>query len=678
MTVTSYPGVYVEELPSGVRPIEAAGTSTAAFFGVADRGPIGEVVRIFSFDEFQQTYGSFRTDGQFLAHAVFQFFNNGGKDCYVGRVATGHATASVTIRDRGATQRSALVLSAVSPGAWGNALSVQISSQAAQPNVFQLKVEGEELDPDTGGQTTRFVTYEVHADLSMDPADPRYVEAIVNGASRYVRVQSLDNLPTNVAQANVENGYSESGLISGADGGADFIAPAQRKLRINVDGDGWRTVDITEAMTRGRRANDLTDIAAALKEVIAALPQIHASTPADAYARADVQIETPDATKPAERKLKLISGTKRIASSFAILPAEDPPPPEPSTSLVGALFLGSKWPGAVEAKGAWRMRPMDSAGGDRYLLGDDTIDADRVADIRPGRDGDTPVPAEYANAFHWLDGITDVSLIAVPGVGSFFVADRGMAYCRNRPLSDCFFIADMPSHYDTLEDAQRYVTDIETPNSYGAVYFPWLTMPDPTGASPSPIAVPPSGFVAGMYAQIDARRGVWKAPAGLEAALVGAVGMTADITDQQQGILNLPPKSVCVIRKLQGSGIVLWGARTLSTDAEYKYVPIRRTAIMLRKSIYAGIQWAVFEGNDERLWSALRLNIESFMNGLFRAGAFQGSKASDAYFVRCGLGDTMTQGDIDRGQVIVLVGFAPLKPAEFVVVRIQQKVGQDA
>jgi len=234
----------------------------------------------------------------------------------------------------------------------------------------------------------------------------------------------------------------------------------------------------------------------------------------------------------------------------------------------------------------------------------------------------------------------------------------------------------MPSYFDTLEEAQTYAGEINTPNSYGAVYFPWLKMPDPTGVSAQPIVVPPSGFVAGTYAAIDSRRGVWKAPAGLEAALAGAVGMTAELTDQQHGNLNKQTKSVCVIRKFAGSGLVLWGARTLSTDPEYKYIPVRRTAIMLRKSIYDGIQWAVFEGNDERLWSSLRLNIGSFMNGLFRNGAFQGSKASDAYFVRCGLGDTMTQGDIDRGEVIVLVGFAPLKPAEFVIVRIQQKVGQ--
>jgi phage tail sheath protein FI len=129
---------------------------------------------------------------------------------------------------------------------------------------------------------------------------------------------------------------------------------------------------------------------------------------------------------------------------------------------------------------------------------------------------------------------------------------------------------------------------------------------------------------------------------------------------------------------MPGGGRVIWGARTLATkaDPEWRYVPVRRTAIMIEQSIYNGIQWAVFEPNDHRLWSALRGNIGGFMNSLFRVGAFQGEKASDAYFVRCGLGDTMTQTDIDAGQVIVIVGFAPLKPAEFVIVRIQQKVNQ--
>lgn len=178
-----------------------------------------------------------------------------------------------------------------------------------------------------------------------------------------------------------------------------------------------------------------------------------------------------------------------------------------------------------------------------------------------------------------------------------------------------------------------------------------------------------------MYAQIDAKRGVWKAPAGTEAILAGPVGLVTELTDVQQGNLNKAKKSVCVIRKFPDSGIVLWGARTLSSDPEYKYIPVRRMAIFLRVSIFNGIQWAVFEPNDAPLWSQLRLNIGSFMNVLFRQGAFQGSTPSEAYFVKVD-SETTTQQDIDLGIVNILVGFAPLKPAEFVIVRISQKAGQ--
>jgi phage tail sheath protein FI len=661
MTVTSYPGVYMEEIAGGARPIEAAGTSTAAFFGAADWGPIGEVTKIFSFDEFVANYGSFRDDGQYLAHAVYQFFKNGGRECYVGRVAQEYKTASITLFDRAAAHKDSLTLSAISPGARGNSLMAVISSAANAPNEFSLAVKDEVIDPNTG--ETQVVPLELFDSLSMDPDAPNFVEAVVN-QSKYIRAKAEDN------EANAIAGYSESGVITGTDGGTDFIASGQTKFRINMHGEGARLVDIADDMA-GKDTKVLGDIADAIQATLSALKPLRAGGGLDdAYKNASVQVLTPDAAKPAERTLRITSGLAGIASSVEILPA-----PSLTETLTGALKLGVR-SGGREVSGTADMRPMDTASGDCYFIGDDTVDATRVSRVVAGDDGKVPQQADYIEAFHWLDKIPDVSLIAVPGEGSPALADEGMAYCRNRPLSDCFYVADMPWFYDELSEAKSYRDQINTPNSYGAVYFPWLKMLDPTGRTAEPMLVPPSGFVAGMYAQIDSRRGVWKAPAGTEAALAGAVAAVTDLRDAEQGDLNKDPKSVCVIRKLPGAGLVLWGARTLSSDPEYKYVPVRRTAIMLRKSIYNGIQWAVFEGNDERLWSSLRLNIGSFMNGLFRSGAFQGSKASDAYFVRCGLGDTMTQGDIDRGQVIVLVGFAPLKPAEFVIIRIQQTVGQ--
>jgi phage tail sheath protein FI len=282
---------------------------------------------------------------------------------------------------------------------------------------------------------------------------------------------------------------------------------------------------------------------------------------------------------------------------------------------------------------------------------------------------------DYLNGFTLLDRARDVNLLAVPGNGTKAVVDFGVNYCRQR--ADCFFIGDMDKNDDTKEEAQVFVTGLTVKSSYGAVYFPWLRALDPTGVSPEPIALPPSGYVAGLYARIDASRGVWKAPAGTEANVGGAVGLMKELTDAEQDTLN--PIGVNAIRMFPASGLVIWGARTLATqsDPEYRYVPVRRMAIFLEQSIYNGIQYAVFEPNDEPLWASLRLNITAFMLLQFRAGAFQGRTPTDAFFVKCD-NQTTTQADIDAGVVNILVGFAPLKPAEFVVLHLTQKAGQPA
>jgi phage tail sheath protein FI len=181
--------------------------------------------------------------------------------------------------------------------------------------------------------------------------------------------------------------------------------------------------------------------------------------------------------------------------------------------------------------------------------------------------------------------------------------------------------------------------------------------------------------VAGIYARTDTQRGVWKTPAGIQASVAGSVGLTRELTDVEHGVVNKPEKSICVIRHFPASGTVVWGGRTLSSDSEWRYISPRRMAIFLRRSIFDGIQWAVFEPNDEPLWSQLRLNLNAFMMTLFRKGAFQGATPSQAFFVKVD-SETTTQADIDDGVVNILVGFAPLKPAEFVVVQLSQKAGQ--
>ncbi|NTV97149.1 MAG: phage tail sheath family protein, partial [Thiobacillus sp.] len=305
--------------------------------------------------------------------------------------------------------------------------------------------------------------------------------------------------------------------------------------------------------------------------------------------------------------------------------------------------------------------------------------------FRSGDDGSAPGLDDYNAFFAKLKKVRDVNIVLLPGqtmaadgTGNDKIA-AALAHCE--ACANRMLLVDPPPGKE-LDQAKAFTDLNVTPSTYSALYYPWVKMANPfynrdTNANvPTTLTVAPSPFAAGVWARTDGTRGVWKAPAGVEATVRGVAALEYTVEDGDQDQLN--PEGVNCLRKLPSYGAVVWGTRTLSTKAnpEWRYVPVRRTALYIESSVYNGIQWAVFEPNDHRLWSSLRANIGAFMDGMFRAGAFQGQKASDAYFVRCGLGDTMTQDDIDRGQVIAIVGFAPLKPAEFVIVRIQQKVGQ--
>ena len=209
-----------------------------------------------------------------------------------------------------------------------------------------------------------------------------------------------------------------------------------------------------------------------------------------------------------------------------------------------------------------------------------------------------------------------------------------------------------------------------------ALYFPGIRAVDPLRDNQVSDFVP-CGAIAGIMARTDSTRGVWKAPAGSEASLTGAAGLALTMSDSENGQLN--PLGINCLRSLPVFGNVVWGARTLHGDnsrgSEWKYVPVRRMALFLEETLYRATQWVVFELNDEPLWAQIRLNIGAFLQGLFRQGAFQGRTPREAYFVKCD-SETTTQNDINLGIVNILVGFAPLKPAEFVIIKIQQMAGQ--
>ncbi len=288
------------------------------------------------------------------------------------------------------------------------------------------------------------------------------------------------------------------------------------------------------------------------------------------------------------------------------------------------------------------------------------------------KDSRAPNESDYQNTFSLLDPIPDINLIAVPGIGSPSMVSFGSGYCEKR--GNCFFLGDMNLTDDSLTDAQNFINSINIKNSFGSVYFPWIRIKDPVGFSRNSIAVPPSGSVASIFARTDITRGVWKASAGIESAIKGAVGITANISDTEQNTLN--PIGVNAIRKFPNMGILIWGARTLATqtDPEYKYIPVRRTSMFIEQSISRGIQWAVFEPNDEALWERIRIVVNNFMIDLFKDGAFQGSKADESFFVKCGR-DTTSQNEINQDIFNIVLGIAFVRPAEFTILKITQKAG---
>jgi phage tail sheath protein FI len=271
------------------------------------------------------------------------------------------------------------------------------------------------------------------------------------------------------------------------------------------------------------------------------------------------------------------------------------------------------------------------------------------------------------------DRIDLFNIICVPGLVDAATIDRLQQCARGRRallLVDCDEAATAGDVIASLAGKTGANAD------HAAFYFPWVKAPDPLqNGVLTPF--PPCGFVAGLLARTDRDRGVWKAPAGADASLIGATGLTVQLNDTENDRLNRA--GINCLRTLPIHGIVAWGARTMagndSRASERKYIPVRRTALYLEESLYRGTGWVVFEPNDEPLWARIRLSVGAFMQGLFRQGALQGSTPKDAWFVKCD-GTTTTQNDIDNGIVNILVGFAPLKPAEFVIISIRQMAGR--
>jgi phage tail sheath protein FI len=617
MTVTTtYPGVYIREIPSGSRTVTGVATSITAFVGRASRGPVDEPVPIAAFGDFERTFGGLWRDSA-LGYAVRDFYLNGGGEALVVRVVHAldeDAATTDTAADTAELDVDGLTLAATGPGAWANVLEVEVTHP-----------EGADADDIAAAQGVT--------------AGDLFNLVVREGPGDEAPTETYLNLTTADGPGRVDLVLARSALVR-VSGPLPAGRPADgHYVLADLDAGGLRLV-----------ANDPARWTDGFSAVVT-----H-PTGADADAAAAAQGVTVDDLFT----LELTAGSTVETYDFVTV--------APGGNRVDAALATSALAHAAEP-----------------LPADRPAAASYQAEVPPiGVDGDVPTAADYLGSADAKTGLQALlkadlfNLLCIPpptptGDLPDSVWAEAAAFCAARRA---FLIVDPPA----LEAADTLPTWVTGSGGLtgstmrnAAVYFPRIRRPDPLrGGATATFAA--CGAIAGTYARTDGTRGVWKAPAGTGAGLAGVVGLPVSLTDAENGRLN--PLGINCLRTFRGIGPVVWGARTLrGSDLladEYKYVPVRRLALYLEESLYRSTQWVVFEPNDEPLWTQIRASLTAFMQDLFRRGAFQGSTPRDAYFVRCDR-DTTTQLDIDRGVVNVIVGFAPLKPAEFVVIGIQQK-----
>lgn len=652
------PGVYIEEIPSGRRVIKSVSTNIAAFIDFFREGPMNEAVPIFGTADFDRIFGGYDKRSE-ASYAIPQFFLNGGTQAFVVRVASTDpadaqaAAASATLLGLdGAT--AVLEVAAASEGVWGNNLRLDVdhnvTAPAAVPPRFNLTVRRYQS---TAGNA-QVVASESYLELSLDENDARYAPTVINEESRLIAVTHVD--PADTTTLPAPSGTTGGDLVLNQ-AALDALSAQTFDVAI-LDAGGAATVTETATLETWA-ANDVTTLEQLRVRVERAIRRADATNPSFANARVTLS----------QGRLRVLSG--RGGAAYAPLERF-----QFSTPTADTLMLSNA---NAELENV-----------QEYLLGA-VNGGTTLAALDPGDDGNDGVNAgptdiigtaavEPPTGMFALERVDLFNILCIPAAADLddaemdAVISNALSYCADRRA---FMVVDIPA---TINETMEMKAWLEGNNQYrsqnAAVYFPRVRVPDPLDEFRLR-SLGASGTMAGIYARTDTQRGVWKAPAGIETVLEGVSELDAPLTDALNGILN--PLGINCLRSFPVYGSISWGARTLrGADAlasEWAYIPVRRTALMLEESLFRGTKWVVFEPNTETTWANIRLNIGAFMNGLFRQGAFAGQSPKEAYYVKCD-SETTTQNDIDQGIVNIEVGFAPLKPAEFVVIKFRQIVGE--
>ena len=801
----SYPGVYIQEVSSGVHTITGVSTSIGAFFGRTAKGPIDKAVRILSFADFLREFGGPHPLSD-LAQSVRQFFDNGGTDCYVVRLAKGATAPTLTLKNL-ANTKNVLTASSKGAGAWAHDIKFEVDYNTTNPDdTFNLSVIHE--------VEGTIIASETHSNLSMNPFSPRFAPTFVTQSSKLIDLKLHADMTAGGASATDAGafintstatpggaGFSQSRRpFSGADadGLRDNIKteinnmlrpadPANLKSKFSISLNGGppinidlKDVDVTGAANRDavltilvgaiKTQLNLTDPALNIKgtwDVIEADKVAVLRLTSDSGDKSSVRIRRATANdfaapmllgteqggievarysnlRPVPTGSVFMGGTANVPEDFitginkfsnltqatiSAITIQGSPAANVNLNTGGAKNFNQPSGGFDGVRDKLRIvaqtvnsnpnipwsaelwgyhlafRKKTGAINDKSTItatGNADFGTGFIANTRQyvlstagtsafqapgtiGFDGDAPDVGTYTGdplkhtGFFALDKVDLFNLMVIPGDREVNettyrqIIGPASIYCNDRRA---FLVLDAP---DSWTNNNLPAADASAVNTFralvvkdhSAVFYPKVEYSD-AGVKK---LIGPAGIIAGLMARTDSQRGVWKAPAGTEAALLGILDLELSLTDLENGVLN--KLGVNCLRKFP-SGIVNWGARTLdgSDDigSEWKYIPIRRLALFLEESLFRGTKWVVFEPNDEPLWASIRLNLNAFMLSLFRQGAFQGSTPDKAFYVKCDA-ETTTQNDRNLGIVNIEVGFAPLKPAEFVVIKIQQIAG---
>jgi phage tail sheath protein FI len=760
------PGVYVEEIDAGPKPIEGVSTSTTGAVGVTARGPTqgrqgpysGKPELVTSFAEFTRKFGGYlpepsaanmatatATLGDWWKFplAVKAFFDNGGQRMYVKRVVSGNAVRAETTLGTGVV--SELVQNAVAADTTlrlrhligidngtnltlvingvAAAAPVTVQSYAGSGTVTLAAPVGQDL---VAGRDWIVVSARTAAPAAANP-DPRLrvqaksegawggdetalppetgilagsgvsaqIRPMVGASLRFspgVPVTTTAAAAVNIAAAGqTAIQVAALGTFAANDivviGGQQFtvaaVAPGP-PATITVNGNGTATpVAANAVITRAGPLNTATTF--------------NVSSPGSAYVGAllefddgqakEIQVVT--AINGNQVTVGALNGRYTEAHRIRIIEAEvlvryrNRFAVEQTETFSNLRFIDDGTPNYVAravndrsvlatlAVGAAFVTPSSLATFPSVPAAVAPAPERLWVDLIGGRDNlNTLAPEDFIGVdggsgnrtgIQSLEDIDEVSICLVPGIHSTGVHDALISHCET--LKDRFAILDPPGGLD-IEGVRTFREPIDT--KYAALYYPWLEVRDPSLRRE--IEMAPSAHMAGIYARVDVDRGVHKAPAN--EVIRGITRIAADVTKREQDMLN--PRNINVLRFFPGRGNRVWGARCVTSDAAWKYINVRRLFIMIEESIDEGTQWVVFEPNDEPTWARVRLSITNFLTTQWRNGALQGATANEAFFVKCDR-TTMTQDDIDNGRLICVIGIAPVKPAEFVIFRIQQK-----